>query len=245
MEQLKKIIEEKKIRTFFQPIVSLRNQKILGYEALNRGPKGTTLENIDLLFEVARANNLVTELEDVCHRQAIKNARELSPGLKLFLNIEAQVLDSRLYQGMNYLRGSSLKPENVVLEVTERNVIEDIPRFKRSINLFRERGFLFALDDVGTGYGSIKILQESKPEYLKLPIFFFRGFSREPSMEKFIKVLVDCAKRVEAKTIVEAVGKKADLEILYTLGIDYAQGYLFARPGEFFPKPKEIKLENK
>ncbi len=239
--QLRKIIREKKIYTLFQPIVSLKNQKLLGYEALSRGPAGMALEKPALLFEIANANNLTLKLENLCHRQAIKSAQRLSKGLKLFLNIEALVLDSRLYQKMNYLQESTLGPEDIVLEITERRVIKDVKNFRQNMGFFCRKGFHFALDDTGTGYNSIKVLWELKPEYLKLPTFLIRDIDRDPLKEGFIKILMDCAKKAKAKTIAEAVEKRAEFKVLRRLGVDYAQGYLFARPGKPFPKPRKIR----
>ena len=240
--QLRKIIREKKIHTLFQPIVSLKDQRLLGYEALSRGPEGLVLERPDFLLEVANAGNLTLKLEDLCHRQATKSAQGLPKGLKLFLNVEAPVLDSRLYQRMDYLKSSTLRPEDIVLEITERKAIKDVKSFRRNMGLFRRKGFHFALDDTGTGYNSIKVLWELKPEYYKLSAFLTRNIDRDPLKEEFVKVLVNCAKRAKAKTIAEAVERRAELKALYKLGVDYAQGYLFARPGKGFPKPRKIKL---
>jgi EAL domain-containing protein (putative c-di-GMP-specific phosphodiesterase class I) len=242
IRQLRKIIKEKRIHTLFQPIISLKDQKILGYEALSRGPKGMALENPSLLFETANANHMTLKLEDLCHRQAIKSAQKLPKGLKLFLNIEVPVLDSRLYRKMNYLRKSTLKSEDIVLEITERSAIKNIKRFKKRVAFFQKKGFHFALDDTGTGYNSIKVFWKLKPEYLKLPASLIQNIDRDPLKEKFIKVLVDCAKKTRAKTIAEAVERRAEFKLLRRLGVDYAQGYLFARPGKPFPKIKKIKL---
>lgn len=240
--QLKKIIRGKKIHTLFQPIVSLKNQRLLGYEALSRGPAGMVLENPGLLFEAANANNLTLKLENLCHRQAIKSAQGLPKGLKLFLNIEAPVLDSRLYQRTDYLKSSTLRPEDIVLEITERKVIKNVKSFRENMGFFHRKGFHFALDDTGTGFNSIKVLWELKPDYLKLPTFLVRDINRDPLKEEFIQVLVNFAKRAKVKTIAEAVEKRAELKVLRRLGVDYAQGYLFARPGKPFPKPRKIKL---
>ncbi len=239
--QLRKIISEKKVHTLFQPIISLKDQRIIGYEALSRGPEGMVLEKPGLLFKTANANDMTLKLEDLCHRQAIKGAQKLPKGLKLFLNIEVPVLDSRLYQKRDYLRKSTLKPGDIVLEITERSAIENIKSFKRKMAFFQRRGFHFALDDTGTGYNSIKVFWELKPEYLKLPASLIQNIDRDPLKEKFIKVLVDCAKRTKAKTIAEAVERRAEFKLLRRLRVDYAQGYLFARPGKPFPKPRKIR----
>ncbi len=239
--QLRKIIKEKKIHTLFQPIVSLKDQKLLGYEALSRGPEGMALEKPALLFETANASSMTLKLENLCHRQAIKSAQRLPKGLKLFLNIETPVLDSRLYQRLDYLRESALRPEDIVLEITERSAIKDIKDFKKNMALFRRKGFHFALDDTGTGYNNIKVFWELKPEYLKLPAFLMRNIERDPLKEKFIRVLVDCAKGAKAKTIAEAVERRIELKVLCRLGVDFGQGYLFARPGKPFPKPRKIR----
>lgn len=242
IRQLRKIIKEKRIHTLFQPILSLKDQNLIGYEALSRGPGGTALEKPDLLFKAANANNVTLKLESLCHRQAIKSAQRLPKGLKLFLNIEAPVLNSRLYQKVDYLKNSTLRPVDIVLEITERSAIKNMRSFRKNMSLFHKKGFHFALDDTGTGYNSIKVLWELKPDYLKLPTFLVRDINRDPLKKEFIQVLVNFAKRAKVKTIAEAVEKKAELKVLRRLGVDYAQGYLFARPGKPFPKPRKVKL---
>ncbi|MCK4649396.1 EAL domain-containing protein, partial [bacterium] len=222
--QLRKIIREKKIHTLFQPIVSLKDQRLMGYEALSRGPKGLAQEKPALLFEAANANNLTLKLENLCHRKAIESAQRLPKGLKLFLNIETSVLDSRLYQKTDYLKSSPLRSEDIVLEITEREVIKDVKSFRKNMSFFHRKGFHFALDDTGTGYNSIKVLWELKPEYLKLPSFLVQKIDQDSLKREFIKVLIGCAKRVKAKTIAEAVERRAEFKILRRLGVDYAQG---------------------
>ncbi|MCK4648659.1 EAL domain-containing protein, partial [bacterium] len=222
--QLKKIIEEKRIRTLFQPIVSLKDQHIIGYEALSRGPAGMAMERPALLFEVAKVNNMSLKLENLCYRQAIKYARGLPKGMKLFINIEASVLNKRLYNSMGYLTESSLEPKDIVLEITERNEITDIKKFRKNMRLFQKRGFCFALDDTGTGYNSIRVFWELEPEYFKLPSFLIWDMDKDPLKREFIRVLINCAKKAKAKTIAEAVERKGVLKILYKLGVDYAQG---------------------
>ena len=68
-----------------------------------------------------------------------------------------------------------------------------------------------------------------------------QNIDQDPLKEKFIKVLVDCAKRTKAKTVAEAVERKAELKVLRRLGVDYAQGHLFVPPGKSFPKPRKIR----
>ena len=244
INQLREIIRKKEIRTLFQPIVSLKDQKLLGYEALSRGPAGMALEKPDLLFELAKANGKILKLEDLCHQKAFENAQKLPKGLKLFINVEVPLLNRRLYRKrMNLLSKLTLKAEDVVFEITERSAIKNIKKFRESMGLFHEAKFCFALDDTGSGYNSIRVFWELQPAYLKLSSFLIRNIDRDSLKEEFTKVLVDCAKKTKAKTIAEAVEKRAECKILRRLGVDYAQGYLFAHPGEPFPKPKKIKLE--
>jgi EAL domain-containing protein (putative c-di-GMP-specific phosphodiesterase class I) len=243
IKELRDIIKKKQVRTLFQPIVSLKDQKLLGYEALSRGPVGMPLEKPDVLFDLAQANGKILELEDLCHQKAFENAQELPPGLKLFINVEVPLLNKSLYKKrIKLLSKLAFKAEDVVFEITERSAIQNIKKFRESMSLFHKANFCFALDDTGTGYNSIKVFWELRPAYLKLSSFLIRNIHRDPLKEDFTKVLVNCARQIKAKVVAEAVENRAELKILLKLGVDYAQGYLFARPGKPFPAPKKIKL---
>ena len=99
--ELRKILDEKKIKTVFQPIVNLKNGSIFGYEALSRGPECSSLKRPDKLFAAAREHSLLFELEKLCRKTALKKARSLNGNHKLFINIDPHVIyDEDFKQGV-------------------------------------------------------------------------------------------------------------------------------------------------
>lgn len=83
---LEDIIRTENIRTVFQPIVSLLNGDILGYEALSRGPAGSPLERPDMMFKAAEEHNMIWELEYLCRLKALEKAQNIVPSKMLFIN---------------------------------------------------------------------------------------------------------------------------------------------------------------
>lgn len=240
--KLKEIIHKGEVHTLFQPILSLKNQRVMGYEALSRGPKGTEFESPDVLFGVAVAGNMIWALERLCRQKILENSRKLPKGTKLFINIEAPVVTDPLFRDLKPFDRMGIRLSDIVLEITERSAIKDFGTFKKFLSFFRKAGFQIALDDTGSGYATLKSLWEIRPDYLKLSTSLARDINKYPLKRNFLEVFLRFAKEAQAKTIAEGIEKKEVFRVLRNAGVDFGQGYLFAHPGKPFPKSRKIKL---
>ncbi|MDO8886916.1 GGDEF domain-containing phosphodiesterase [Candidatus Oleimmundimicrobium sp.] len=244
MTKLKKIIENEEIYSLFQPIVKLPEYKIIGYEALSRGPGGE-FERPDKLFTIACASELVIELERLCRKKALSAASNINPKHLLFLNVEPDsVNDPELRQiaASHLLMDSSLNSNHIVLEVTERAAIENFSVFKNALEYFRALGFKIAIDDGGAGYATLESMVELKPDFIKIDMSLIRNIDTDSVKQQLVKALINFGKETNIKMIAEGIETKAELKTLLELDIHLGQGYVFAYPSEPFPKIRKQKL---
>jgi EAL domain-containing protein (putative c-di-GMP-specific phosphodiesterase class I)/GGDEF domain-containing protein len=240
--RLEEIIHQGKIHTLFQPILRLSDQKVIGYEALSRGPKGTEFESPELLFELAAAGKMVWLLERLCRQKTLENSRKLPRGAKLFINVEPPVVADPLFRNLEPFERMGLRPEDIVLEITERSAIKDFKTFKKALEFFRRAGFKVALDDTGSGYATLHALWAIRPDYLKIAASLIHYIDKAPLKQQLLKMLLLFAKEGKCKTIAEGVERREEFWVIKEAGVDFIQGFLFARPGKPFPKPRKIKL---
>ncbi len=231
---LERILLEEDLATVYEPIVKLPDRKIIGYEALARGPIGSGLENPMALFAVAERNELEYEIDTLCRRQALRNAAGLAPYQKLFLNILPSSLHDPEFAGSRVretLGGLGLSPQNLVLEVSERQAISNYPIFREAIDHFSSLGFEIALDDTGAGFASLEAALELNPQYLKIDMSLVRGIEGNPQKQEVLRGLQKLAEKMNATVIAEGIETESEFETIRGLGIACGQGFLFGRGG--------------
>lgn len=233
--ELQRIILEQSITMVYQPIVSLRSQQLLGFEALARGPVDSFFTTPNNLFTYAEKFNMLYQLETLCREKAILSANSILDGRKLFININPQVVnDPNFKRGRTrqILQDAGIDPLNVVLELTERSAIEDYNSFKAAIEYYRKQGFLLGIDDVGAGYSNLQTVAELRPEYMKIDMSLVRGVDASPAKKALLETIAIFAQRINTKTVAEGIETIEELKALLEIGIDFGQGYLFARPSQ-------------
>lgn len=232
-ESLKEIIMEESIETLYQPIVDLTDGSIFAYEALSRGPKGSTMESPLVLFSVAETAQMSFELDRLCRRKAIQNAQGLSGAQKLFINTFPTTMHDPEFKGSyldQLLEQNQMKGTNIVFEITERFAIENYALFKQEQTYYSRLGFDLAVDDIGTGYGSLEAIANLKPQFVKVDISIIRGIHENPVKVELLRAIRDIGAKVNAKIVAEGIEVPEELEVVRNLGIDYGQGFLLGRP---------------
>lgn len=229
----KTIIQEKKIRSFYQPIISLKTGNIIGFEALSRGPQGSFLESPLDLFKSASHYNYLQDLEAICHEKALASICSQAKEHYLFLNISPNVISSH-GSYLNFLRKlldkNNIDVRNIVLELTERDSIDNYEKFKESLNHYRSLGFLIAIDDAGAGYSSLQAIAEIKPEFVKIDMSLIRNIDKNPTKKALLETFVNFSYKIGAKIICEGIETEEELSTLSAIGCDFGQGYLIGRP---------------
>jgi diguanylate cyclase (GGDEF)-like protein len=234
-----RLLKEGRIRTLFQPIVSLSDGSVLGYEALSRGPIGTRLESADALFSTAAERGVAAQLERICRFRAIANASGIPPGCYLFLNISPRVFEERNEAlSRDVVDQSRLAQERIVLEITEKQAIEDFDLFKRTAQHYNRQGFKVAIDDAGAGHNSLRAVIEVRPHFIKLDIALVRDIDRDRAKNALVSAIIIFARRIDAKVLAEGIETVEELATLIEIGVEYGQGFLLARPSSVFAEPK-------
>lgn len=227
------ILRDGKINTLFQPIVSLKNSYILGYEALSRGPKNHVLEFPDDLFYFARKYNKLWELELLCRIKALENFSSYKGNSKIFINVDPNIInDEKFKKGFTkeFLKTFNIDAESIVFEITENNLIKDYNSFKKLINHYKDQGYKIAIDDTGSGYSGLKLITEIHPHYIKLDMSLIRNIDKDGTKYSLIKAFHDFCEVTNIKLIAEGIETEGEFNTLIELGIDYGQGYFIKKP---------------
>ncbi|MBN2442545.1 MAG: EAL domain-containing protein [Spirochaetales bacterium] len=237
-EKVYELIINKKLETYYQPIVNIQTHQIMGYEALSRGPKNTEYENPHVLFNIAKKIGLLYELDWLCKINIFQDAKKLSGNNKLFVNVfSSSIHDSKMRVKYleDLLADTDIKPNDVVFEISERYAIEDSDFFNEITRLYTNTSFAIAIDDSWIG-SNIALLKNLKIHYIKLNMSLIRNLDQHKLSRELIISLLSIAEKVGAEIIAEGIQTMTELRSLVELGIVYGQGYLFAGPGPAFPE---------
>ena len=234
LSALESILAHGDLSSLFQPIVSLSEQRILGYEALTRGPSNSPLHSPLTLFAVARHASRLSELEQACRRNACLRFDNLKLDGKLFLNVSPEsLLDPRHQPGRTrrLLQDLGIAPDRVVIELTEQSPTEDFSLLDNALHHYRAMGFSIALDDLGAGYSSLRLWSELRPDYVKIDRHFIDGIHQDVVKREFVESILKMARASRAQVIAEGIETRAELDCLRQMGVELFQGYLLAKPG--------------
>jgi EAL domain-containing protein (putative c-di-GMP-specific phosphodiesterase class I)/DNA-binding response OmpR family regulator len=230
-DAFREIVRRKRIRTVYQPIFDLNTMELFGHEALTRGPLDSAFESPDLLFQFAGEREATWELEQLCLESSASHYASTSGSL-LFLNVEADSIASLSTRGVQALAPLLGLRYPVVLEVTERSAIRDLPVFRDSLAMLREHGFRIAIDDAGSGYASLQSIAELRPNFLKVASTLVTGLHEDTIKRDVVEMLVNLSRRIDALCVAEGIETPEDLEECRRLGIPYGQGFYIGVPEE-------------
>jgi len=242
-ERLLEIIYNRQIWTAFQPIVEMDSRQVMGHEGLSRGPRGSEMEMPMAMFGRAARHGLTEELERSCRRQAFVDWEVYGAPGRLFVNtVPATIRDtSFLGRGVLDYLGPRLSPRFVTLEITERQVIENLNLYREAMHAFTDLGFSFAIDDLGAGYSGLETVAALRPSYLKIDMGLVRDVHQKRVSQQVVKAIVEMGAGVGATVIAEGIQAEEEADTLRELGIRYGQGYLYARPVDpYAPKPASV-----
>ena len=251
LSALSSILTQSGLHSLFQPIISLSERRIVGYEALSRGPSNSPLHSPVALFAVARQAGRLSELEIACRQSACRRFNEQQLPGKLFLNVSPESLLEAAHQPgrtLQLLQDFGIPPSQVVIELTEQTPTDDFQLLQNALHHYRAMGFSIALDDLGAGYSSLRLWSELRPDYVKIDRHFIDGIHQDALKREFVGSILQIAKASRAKVIAEGIELPEELAVLTEMGVDLLQGYLLCRPQEhpprdartFIPKPNSV-----
>ncbi len=227
------VMENRLITTVFQPIVSLRDGSVFGYEALSRGPEDSPLRSPAALFDCAKRFNMLWELEWLCRVTAIETVLKVKLQSKIFLNVNPKIMhDPKFRQGFTreYLGKYRLDPERIVFEITEKGVIGDFQDFIKTVENYKEQNFKIAIDDAGAGYSGLNMISDINPHFIKLDMHLIRDIDKDFTRQSLVRSFTEFASLTNTRLIAEGIETKGELAKLIDIGVHYGQGYYIARP---------------
>lgn len=241
--ELQHIIQQRALQPLFQPILSLSDAKIVGYEALIRGPSDSPLHSPLQLFKAALICNSLEQLEMLCRELSIHAFARSGVSGKLFLNVNPLLLltadhPSGLTKQM--LQQAGLDPARVVIELSEQYQVEDATLLVKAVHHYRQLGFQIAIDDLGSGFSGLKLWSELEPDIVKIDRYFISDVHRDPTKKTFVQNIIRLAKATGALIVAEGIETQEELLLCRELGADLAQGYLLERPQADFKAAKAV-----
>ena len=231
--ELRRIIKVRDLQVRFQPIVHLENLATHGHEALSSAPPGSVFESAETLFSFAEETDVIGELERLCCVEAIRGWGNLPRHAKLFVNCSAHSFEDPLFFTEKILpevEGRGARPQDLVFEITERVAIQGWVQFRQVLDGLRTEGFEIAVDDMGAGYSSLHSVAEIQPDYLKVDISLVRDIHRHRIKQNMLETLVTLAGKINSRVIAEGVEQEEELELLRSMGVELAQGFLLSPP---------------
>ena len=224
------LIEQRRTKMAFQPIVDVRTGDIFGFEALMR-PQMREFSSPGEVLSIARSQAKLYQLERLTIHsvfERVASERETLNGIKVFFN---SIPNQRLSAEDSSELLAMLEDMDVcfVVEITEEeqsttDVLEE------KVTWARGHGFSLALDDYGSGYNSDITLLTITPDFIKVDMSIIRNINEDKNRQLLLKKIVDYAALYEMKIIAEGVETRDELDAVIMLGVDYVQGYYLGRP---------------
>jgi EAL domain-containing protein (putative c-di-GMP-specific phosphodiesterase class I) len=227
--ELRAMIRERAVYIDYHPIVVADTGRVFGYEALARG-KPRSLRSPEVMFDVAAEGNLLWELSRLCRAKALDGMTRLAGDELLFLNVDPHDFDDP-----EFTEFGDHDPRRVVLEITERTAIKDYPRLRDRLQLFRARGYRFAVDDAGSGYAGLGSIANLEPNFIKLDRSLIKGVDTNGTKRNLVETMVRFANDQGAMVIAEGVEQADEYAALRRLGVHLVQGFLVNRVVEDQP----------
>ena len=234
-EEFYKVMKTANIKSVFQPIISLTDGTVIGYEALSRGPQNSYMQNPEVLLKVAKECGKLWELEELFRSKALESICNSKLNVKIFLNINPEIIDSLKFKNSftkEYLKKYHLDCENIIFEITERDVIKNMNSFKETIEYCKSQNYQIAIDDAGSGHSGLNRICYIKPHYIKLDMELIRGIDKYSTKQAIVRSMYEFSKLTDCNLIAEGIETEDELKTLIDIGVQYGQGYFIQKPEE-------------
>ncbi|MFU7529484.1 EAL domain-containing protein [Qipengyuania sp. ASV99] len=221
---IQKVLDTGHVTILHQPIVALKNGHPVGVECLARFPDAAE-RGPDRWFAEAAGLGLGPDLELLAIQSGLATINHLPADAYLSVNASPETIMSGLLDKVVYKYSS----RKLAIEVTEHEKVDDFGKLKEC--LARLSPFArIAIDDVGAGYSGLRHLVELKPSLLKLDMSLTRDIHTDLARQALATAMVHFAREIGAKLVAEGIEREEERVVLAELGVDYGQGFFFARP---------------
>ncbi|HSG25742.1 MAG TPA: EAL domain-containing protein [Anaerolineales bacterium] len=239
---LRKGIKSNEFKLYYQPIISLKTNKIVGLEGLLRWhSKERGLMYPGQFLMAMDTTGLLNSMDEWVLNQAFRDAVKINqlfptdPPIYLSVNMSSHLIKNPELCNIldQYLTKHKLKASSIKIEITERDGVDDDEKTLEMLKSVKEMGVGVLLDDFGTGYSTLSYLLQFPVESLKIDQTFVHMLTRNRDGYKIIETLKALSSHLGINLIAEGIETKEQLELLKELGCDFGQGYLFSKAIEF------------
>jgi diguanylate cyclase (GGDEF)-like protein len=238
---LKKHILEHTFNIHFQPVIDLKSNQSIGYEALIRWPHSNDFSGEqeyvpDEFIPIAEKNADIHAIGRWVIDKAIAQISvwQTNYAQERFIAINISPVQLQQHSVTEYIieraEAYSVNPRNIVLEITETALFEKQSAIKQSIEALSEYGFVISLDDFGVGYSSISHLIDFPISVVKLDKSLFTVEHSEEKRKAVFEALAEMLKRLKMTVVAEGIETQAHLDMCKLLKIDHGQGFFLGRP---------------
>ena len=222
---IEQIISDNDISIYFQPIFSLKNNKVAGFESLARFFT-TPYKTPDVWFKEAKKVGLNEALEMLAIKNAVTNIAKFNNSTYIAINCSpSHILSGALENTLQNIDCTRL-----VLEITEHSPISDYEKMRTALTPLRKRGLRLAIDDVGAGFSSFQHILELEADIIKLDISLTQNINTDKRKFLLAKALCGFAKAIDCTIVAEGIETEQEFNSLRKLNVDSVQGYFIGRP---------------
>lgn len=232
VEWIDEVIAKELLTCHYQPIVTAA-EEIFAYELLSRfHQEDGSMIYPNEIFSAAKSRGRLYALDRICRMTAVRHAAKLKDA-KAFINF----IPTSIYSPEYCLRSTTglanelgVNPKQLVFEVVETEKVDDLDHLRKILAFYKEKGFQYALDDVGEGYSTIEMLADLKPHFMKLDMQFVQGVAEDAAKQKTALKFLQKSLEVGSIPLAEGVETRQDFEWLKKQGYQLFQGYYFGKP---------------
>jgi EAL domain-containing protein (putative c-di-GMP-specific phosphodiesterase class I) len=236
---LRRAIEANQLRLHFQPLVSLRERRIIGFESLVRWqhPDRGLLPPAEFI-PVAEESDLILEVGEWVLREACRQMAEWQerlapePPLTIGVNVSARQMSDPGFAELvrRVLAETGMDARRLRLEVTETSLATDSGQLLATLRALKRMDISMVIDDFGTGYSSLSYLQRLPFNTLKIDRSFTRELGAGDGSPEIVRTIIQLARTLKLKVVAEGVETADQVTRLTALGCDLVQGFYFGKP---------------
>jgi diguanylate cyclase (GGDEF)-like protein/PAS domain S-box-containing protein len=235
--RLRKAIEEQAFEVWYQPQVSIKNSRIIGFEALIRWREGDVMVQPNEFIPLAEETGMIENLGDFVLKQAYEDWSKVSdiyPGCSMAVNVSAYQFrkSDHLYSVINELleKNVIIDKSLFIIEMTESALIQDVSSTIKTLGLLKTLGLSLSIDDFGTGYSSLSRLKEFPIDQLKIDRSFIKDLLDDQHDKAIVSAIIAIAQQLNLKLVAEGIELQAQADLLLSNGCAHAQGFHYFKP---------------
>ncbi|WP_430475770.1 EAL domain-containing protein [Thalassospira lucentensis] len=234
-EWLGSMLRDNRLNSVFQPIFSTQDLSApFAHECLIRGEAADgSVINPAQLFEAAQSATLLFQLDRAARAANVRNATKAGVTGNLFINFTPSSIydpDSCLRSTIDVVEECNIDRNKIVFEVIETEKVRSTAHLSAILESYRASGFRVALDDVGSGYSTLNLLPELRPDIIKIDRELIDHVDHDNYKQVIVSKLIGLAKDLDIEVIAEGIERQEELDFLIDHNVDFVQGFLLGRP---------------